>query len=706
MTLILLPHTLAPLFFVLLLIVSPALGLYAALPWLAARTEHRLTTWSARWPDALREHRTRRLAWGALLLAAGAALLVRPGAEWLSLNVGLWLWLLAGALLGGALWLWPHSLPVLRRAHLAGRTAAAPLRWGWLAAGVGALLALAGVNHRLLLDASMSFSFHAQIALLAAGCACLVMAFPARAAFPAHAQAINWPLVGITLLAFAVNTWQLGAAVHSFVDEFHSIHTVKALWDNPNYAILQPYKGIPAFPAVYTYGQMIAQTVLGHDLTGLRILSAVFGTLTVPALYLLARELFDRRTALLAALLLATFPPHIHFSRLGLNNIADPLFGVLALAFLVRALKRGGLRDYALSGVMLGLTQYFYEGGKLLYPLLFAAWLLLALCLWQPWAHWRGLLVLVGCFVLVAFPPYYLALTTSVLAAPRLSAMNVLNGYFLELRRHGLNGFLWQRYMPHLLHFIHQPDISGYFYTNQTPLILGYLVPAFMLGVFAALWRLRLPGLLLLLWLAATIIGNSLVSLHYSARFVVAFPAVALLLALGIRTLWPLLWPQRLKQARGLVALRRGGVFLLALLQVVYYFGPFMPAYNDQLRIYEHDIADVMYRARDLPPETTVYLYYDVEDTSAWRRYDDFRAWWGAALPEVHISASGAAAYHHILHLPEAGRALAFFAAPDDLNIRDALRRRFGAVPPAWVSPYNVPPDRQYVLYYIPARGR
>src|SRR5690606_27829994 len=131
-----------------------------------------------------------------------------------------------------------------------------------------------------------------------------------------------------------------------------------------------------------------AQDILGHNLTGLRIFSAVFGTLTVPALYLLARELFDRRTALLAALLLATFPPHIHFSRLGLNNIADPLFGVLALAFLVRGLKRGGLRDYALSGVMLGLTQYFYEGGKLLYPLLFGAWLLLALCFWRPWAHW------------------------------------------------------------------------------------------------------------------------------------------------------------------------------------------------------------------------------------------------------------------------------------------------------------------------------
>ena len=648
----------------------------------------------------------RRLAWGALLLAVGATFLVRPGAAWLSLNAGLWLWLLTGAVLGAALWLWPHSFPLLRHAHLAGRTAANPLRWPWLAAGAGALLALAEVNRRLLLDNPIEFSFHAQIALLVVGCVCLVMAFPAGAAIPARVKAINWPLVGITLLAFAANTWQLGSVLHIFVDEFHSVHTVKALWDDPNYAILQPYKGIPAFPAVYTYGQMIAQAVLGHDLTGLRIFSAVFGTLTVPALYLLARELFDRRTALLAALLLATFPPHIHFSRLGLNNIADPLFGVLALAFLVRGLKRGGLRDYALSGVMLGLTQYFYEGGKLLYPLLFGAWLLLALCFWRPWAHWRGLLALVVCFVRVAFPLYYLALTTPVSAAPRLSTMNIFNGYFLELRRYGLNEFLWQRYMPHLLHFIHQPDISGYFYTNQTPLILGFLVPAFMLGVFAALWRLRLPGLLLLLWLAATIIGNSLVSLHYSARFVVAFPAVALLLALGIRTLWPLLWPQRLTQSRGLVVLQRGVVLLLACLQVAYYFGPFMPAYNAQLRIYERDIMDVMYRARDLPPETEIYLYYHDKQSIAGRRYGDFRAWWGAAMPEVSISASGASAYHEILHLPDTDRALAFFAAPHDRTIIDALRRRYGEVPSARVSPYNVPADRQYVLYYFPARER
>ena len=110
--------------------------------------------------------------------------------------------------------------------------------------------------------------------------------------------------------------------------------------------------------------------LLGRNLEGLRILSVIVGTLGIPALYFLAKELFDRKTALLAALMPGRFPPHIQFSRIALNNIVDPLFGTLALAFLVRGLKYNRPLDYALSGAALGLTQYFYEGGRLLFPAL------------------------------------------------------------------------------------------------------------------------------------------------------------------------------------------------------------------------------------------------------------------------------------------------------------------------------------------------
>ena len=58
----------------------------------------------------------------------------------------------------------------------------------------------------------------------------------------------------------------------------------------------------------------------GQDLNAFRLPTAIFGALTVPALYWLCKHLFDRRTAFVAALVLAALPVHIQMSRVGMNN--------------------------------------------------------------------------------------------------------------------------------------------------------------------------------------------------------------------------------------------------------------------------------------------------------------------------------------------------------------------------------------------------
>jgi len=75
--------------------------------------------------------------------------------------------------------------------------------------------------------------------------------------------------------------------------------------------------------------------LLGDNLIGLRLPWAVVGTFTVLGTYLLVRRQFDRRQALLTAFLLATYHFHIHYSRLGSNQVADPLFVVWVLYFMV-----------------------------------------------------------------------------------------------------------------------------------------------------------------------------------------------------------------------------------------------------------------------------------------------------------------------------------------------------------------------------------
>src|SRR5262249_28925495 len=136
----------------------------------------------------------------------------------------------------------------------------------------------------------------------------------------------------VTLLAFILRLWGLGSAVHHFIDEIHFSTAVMTLLapDSP-VKLLRPFNTVTAFTWIYPYMEAGSVSLLGRPLSGLRLISVIVGTLGVPALYLLVKELFDHKTALLAALLLAVFPPHIQFSRIGLNNIADPLFGTLAL---------------------------------------------------------------------------------------------------------------------------------------------------------------------------------------------------------------------------------------------------------------------------------------------------------------------------------------------------------------------------------------
>ena len=230
---------------------------------------------------------------------------------------------------------------------------------------------------------------------------------------------LRWPsihwrtvglLVGLTAIALFLRFWQLDQALRLFVDELNFSDVVREFWDTPNVPLLEPMSSIAAFPFVYPYLQSHGIELFGRNLAGLRAASAVVGALTIPAVYLMAKTLFDRKTALIAALLLATFPPHLHFSRLALNNIADPLFGTLGIAFVARGLMSSRRVDYALGGALLGLTHYFYEGGRIIFIPVVSLWLAGLLIMWGPRLRWRNWLI-VGLTALVVGLPIYYTLT-------------------------------------------------------------------------------------------------------------------------------------------------------------------------------------------------------------------------------------------------------------------------------------------------------
>jgi hypothetical protein len=104
-----------------------------------------------------------------------------------------------------------------------------------------------------------------------------------------------------------------------------------------------------------------------------RVTAAVLGTIGVWLMYLAGRKLFDKRTGLLAAALLAVSFLPVFYSHLALNDV--PTLAPIALSLWGAAgiLRQGRIRDYVIAGIGLGIAcATKYTGGIVLLPVIAA----------------------------------------------------------------------------------------------------------------------------------------------------------------------------------------------------------------------------------------------------------------------------------------------------------------------------------------------
>lgn len=103
--------------------------------------------------------------------------------------------------------------------------------------------------------------------------------------------------------------------------------------------------------------------VFGTGEVGLRALSALIGTLTIPLAYLAAKELINRRSvALLAAALVALNPYLVWYSQEARSYVLMVLFATAAFLFFARSLNRPSPRSlamWALSSALAICSHYF-----------------------------------------------------------------------------------------------------------------------------------------------------------------------------------------------------------------------------------------------------------------------------------------------------------------------------------------------------------
>ncbi|MBA3736245.1 MAG: glycosyltransferase family 39 protein [Actinobacteria bacterium] len=130
----------------------------------------------------------------------------------------------------------------------------------------------------------------------------------------------------------------------------------------PFHAMLGALPHSESTPPLYYVLAWIWSRMLGTGETGLRSLSAVLGTLTVPATYAAAQALVSRRSALFAAALVAVSPFLVWYSQEARAYALLVLLGALSLVPLRRAVRPGAgppLAAWAIVASLALTTHYF-----------------------------------------------------------------------------------------------------------------------------------------------------------------------------------------------------------------------------------------------------------------------------------------------------------------------------------------------------------
>ncbi|HXI14862.1 MAG TPA: glycosyltransferase family 39 protein, partial [Chloroflexota bacterium] len=432
---------------------------------------------------------------------------------------------------------------------------------------------------------------------------------------------------GLTLVSLVLRLWHIDAIPATLGGDEGSqgLETLKVL----NGGIRNPFStGWLGVPAMSFYFNALSVGPLGNTAFALRLPWALVGSATVVAVFFLVRRVAGVTLAWPTAALLAAYHYHVHFSRLGSNQVADPFFVAVSLLFLYRGYAQRRPLDWALAGVVIGVSQYFYAGARftgLLVAAVVVFWLLTdgARSFWRD--HRRGILALAGAALVTAAPMAQYSVRNSDAYNARLNQVGILQSGWLareqEIRKQGAVPILVYQLQRAALAFNAYPDRT-FWYGSPRPLFQFIPAVLFLLGLGFATLRLLNPRFFPFVawWWGAVITGGMLTeSPPSSMRLITLAPPAVFFVALALvrvaRLLQPALGAAARPSFRPAVAL---GTAVLSMASINFYFTVYTP-----LRVYGNPTALIAtelsrYAKQELGPQSRLYFF------GAPRMYVDF----------------------------------------------------------------------------------
>lgn len=294
---------------------------------------------------------------------------------------------------------------------------------------------------------------------------------------------------------------------------------------------------------VLIYSLVPSIAVFGLNEFGVRFTTALFGALSIPALFLLISSLVkDRKIAVIAATLLAISPWHVYYSRFASEGLIGLFFLISGMWFFLKMLK-GGWRWVILASIALVLSMYSYHSLRLFIPMFMLCLVIIELK--SKEANKKNLVFFASLSSILTLPLLYLVLegSANVRAAMTFLSQDIeFTRYIIldHIQRSGENFLLFFFWIKKFLNYF-QPNFLFFNGLNMTAtgtLGLGvlylYELPWFILGIIELITKRIENKPMIAAWILLGIFPASLTNNDQSSvRSMIILPMLILIVAIG-----------------------------------------------------------------------------------------------------------------------------------------------------------------------------
>ncbi len=305
----------------------------------------------------------------------------------------------------------------------------------------------------------------------------------------------------ITFVAFFLRVWRLNSLPPGWRDDelINSLVISQKVLNGDWQVYYADASGHEALYHILNAGML---ALFGPSAAGIRLLSALLGTLTVPLTYLVAKRLYGWRVGLAAAAVLTLSFWSLMYSRIGIRHISLPVFMLATFFFFLRGtgIGHGGDqvkgqgssfigKDFLLAGLMMGLGFYTYFASRSVPLILLAAiaysWLFHRHVLV---GRWKDIALMLGVALILALP-----LIFTLLQQPESEArVGELAVPLVEARAGNFNPL--GEHIQRTLSMYHGDGDEEWLYNIPRRPVFGPVVAMFFwLGVAIAIWYALRP---------------------------------------------------------------------------------------------------------------------------------------------------------------------------------------------------------------------